>query len=59
MSDAGACLQVEGTDWLPGRFDLRIPIDGTKLTCRIIWRSSDRIGVAFENALHHGQGAAA
>lgn len=48
MSEGGACLQVDGTDWLPEKFDLTIPIDGLKRACRLCWKSADRVGVAFQ-----------
>ena len=47
MSDGGACLQVEDAGWLPKQFDLTIPIDGIKRVCRVAWRSSNRLGVAY------------
>lgn len=57
FSEAGACLEVEGTSWLPAKFDLRIPIDGVTLHCRSIWRSEKRIGVTFEDETRHGRAA--
>ena len=48
MSEGGACLQVEDAGWLPAAFDLTVPIDGLKRTCRVAWRSADRLGVAYQ-----------
>jgi hypothetical protein len=48
MSEGGACLQVEDAGWLPQQFDLTVPIDGLKRACRVAWRSSDKLGVAYQ-----------
>jgi hypothetical protein len=47
LSDDGACLVVASPVGLPDIFELLIPIDNFKRNCRVIWKSSDKIGVTF------------
>jgi hypothetical protein len=47
LSDTGACLQVESQIGIPDSFELFITDDKSARTCRIVWRSGNRIGVAF------------
>jgi hypothetical protein len=47
LTDEGACLVVGSPVGLPKSFELLIPFDRFKRTCRVIWKSSDRIGVTF------------
>jgi hypothetical protein len=47
MSEGGACIQIDSPDWLPEKFDLSIPIDGWKRACRLRWKTTDRVGVAY------------
>jgi diguanylate cyclase (GGDEF)-like protein len=47
LSDTGARLQVESTRDLPDLFELTIGGRREQKTCKITWRSDDRIGVAF------------
>ena len=45
LSDTGACLQISTTTGMPASFDLIV--DGARHTCRIVWRTETRLGVAF------------
>jgi hypothetical protein len=45
LSGAGACLEVSTTYGMPGNFGLMI--DGARYSCRIVWRTETRLGVAF------------
>jgi len=46
ISEGGACLQMDNHYGIPDAFD--IVIDGVHHPCRVAWRSSLKIGVAFE-----------
>ncbi|WP_346731235.1 PilZ domain-containing protein [Bradyrhizobium sp. 37] len=49
ISTTGAALQF--SDWverIPSGFTLIIPEDNLKLGCRVVWRTSFRMGVAFD-----------
>jgi hypothetical protein len=47
VSAGGACLELDPTLAIPEQFDL-IPNTGDNAhACRVVWRVSDRIGVAF------------
>jgi hypothetical protein len=48
LSDEGANLEIGSPVGLPETFDLSIPIDGLKRSCRVIWKSTTRIGVKFQ-----------
>ena len=45
LSDTGACLQVSTTTGMPTSFDLIV--EGARHTCKIVWRTETRLGVAF------------
>ena len=45
VSDTGACLQVSTTIGMPASFGLHV--DGVHHSCRIVWRTDTRLGVAF------------
>lgn len=47
LTDEGACLVMGSPVGLPETFELLIPVDNFKRTCRVVWKSSDKIGVAF------------
>jgi hypothetical protein len=47
LSDTGASLQVESQSGIPDTFELFITDDKSRRTCRVVWRSANRIGVAF------------
>jgi hypothetical protein len=44
-SPGGACLEYWGPTKLPDRFELLF--GGTRKRCRVVWRGSRRLGVAF------------
>jgi hypothetical protein len=47
LTEMGACLVVGSSVGLPEVFELLIPIDNVKRSCRVIWKSVDRVGVKF------------
>jgi hypothetical protein len=47
LSETGACLQVESQSGIPDTFELFTTEDRSVRTCRVVWRSANRIGVAF------------
>jgi PilZ domain len=49
ISTTGAALQFsDWTDRVPSVFTLTIPEDNLKLACRVVWRTSFRMGVTFD-----------
>jgi len=48
LSAAGACLMVESPVGIPDAFDLVLDREKTPRHCRVIWRSPNKIGVAFD-----------
>jgi PilZ domain-containing protein len=49
LSETGAALEVSNfVGPLPAAFTLIVPEDRLKLPCRVVWRSSFKIGVAFD-----------
>ena len=48
MSDAGAALDVASPVGIPDRFAMVLPVDGRRLSCRVVWRKEKRIGIAFD-----------
>lgn len=48
LSFSGALLEVEGTAGIPKKFTLLIATDEFRRACRVIWRTEERLGVAFE-----------
>jgi hypothetical protein len=47
ISHGGACLQVSDPQDIPDAFDLVLDAVATKKACRIVWRTRNKIGVAF------------
>ncbi|TYO64598.1 PilZ domain-containing protein [Bradyrhizobium hipponense] len=47
FSDVGAQLDVPSASGIPHEFTLVIPSAQSQLSCRAVWRSERRIGVAF------------
>jgi len=47
FSDLGANLDVPSASGIPHEFTLVIPSAQSQLSCRAVWRSERRIGVAF------------
>lgn len=48
ITDAGACLKLANTSGLPDTFELTFEHGRTRRPCRVIWRTADAFGVAFE-----------
>jgi hypothetical protein len=49
LSEIGAALEVARVVGIPTDFSLVIPSDNVNRECRVVWRKSNRIGVAFDN----------
>lgn len=48
LSETGACLHVASTIGIPDNFELLIEVDKQYRDCRIVWKSENKIGVAFQ-----------
>jgi len=48
LSSRGACLSVASTYRLPDTFDLTFEHGRSRRVCRVIWRTYDKMGVAFD-----------
>jgi hypothetical protein len=48
LSPAGAMLEVAGQIGIPEEFILVIEADHFRQHCRVIWRTTTRLGVAFD-----------
>jgi PilZ domain len=49
ISKTGAALDIsELNGRIPAAFNLIMPEEGLKLSCRVVWRGAFRIGVAFD-----------
>jgi len=48
ITSAGACLKVANTFGVPETFELTFEHGRTRRACRVIWRTNDQLGVAFE-----------
>lgn len=48
ISDAGVCILVSDPAEIPETFDLTTDPSGSNYTCRVAWRSENRIGVSFQ-----------
>lgn len=47
LSPAGACLEVSSQAGIPNDFVLVIAYDRLQQPCRVVWRTENRLGVAF------------
>lgn len=47
LSPAGASLEVASQVGIPEEFVLVIELDHLRTSCRVIWRTATRLGVAF------------
>ncbi len=47
INNGGACLKLANTYGLPETFDLTFEHGRTRRSCRVIWRTDDKLGVAF------------
>ena len=48
LSKVGAALDVPTPVGIPDQFDLVIPSDALRFSCRVLWRQRIRIGVRFD-----------
>ena len=48
LSKVGAALDVPTPVGIPDQFDLVIPSDTLRFSCRVLWRQRIRIGVRFD-----------
>jgi hypothetical protein len=46
-SKSGACLDVASPIGIPENFDLVYDVDHARMSCRVVWRKANRIGVQF------------
>ena len=54
INSSGACLKMANTCGVPLTFELTFEHGRTRRSCRVIWRTSDRVGVRFEEAAAEG-----
>jgi methyl-accepting chemotaxis protein len=50
ITGGGACLKLASTFGVPETFDLTFEHGRTRRSCRVVWRTTDKLGVAFEAA---------
>ena len=50
ITGAGACLKLASTFGVPDTFDLTFEHGRTRRWCRVVWRTDDKLGVAFTPA---------
>ncbi|MFZ3335944.1 MAG: PilZ domain-containing protein [Xanthobacteraceae bacterium] len=50
ITSGGACLKLANTSGVPDYFELTFEIGRSRRPCRVIWRTADELGVAFEEA---------
>jgi len=50
INSGGACLKVANTYGVPQTFDLTFEHGRTRRNCRVVWRTNDKLGVAFTEA---------
>lgn len=48
LSFSRALLEIEDPAGIPKKFTLLIAADEFRRACRVIWRTEERLGVAFE-----------
>jgi len=48
ITSDGACLKLANTSGVPETFDLTFEHGRTRRSCRVIWRTNDKLGVKFE-----------
>jgi hypothetical protein len=48
LSAGGACLEVASQLGIPDDFVLVIEVDHLRQPCHVMWRSTTRLGVAFQ-----------
>ena len=50
LTGGGACLKLANTFGVPDSFELTFEHGRTRRPCRVVWRTNDKLGVAFETA---------
>ena len=50
LNSGGACLKLANTFGVPETFELTFEHGRTRRSCRVVWRTDDRLGVKFEAA---------
>jgi len=50
ITSVGACLKVARTFGVPETFDLTFEHGRTRRRCRVVWRTNNKLGVAFASA---------
>jgi hypothetical protein len=50
ITSGGACLKLANTYGMPETFELTFEHGRTRRACRVVWRTNDELGVAFEEA---------
>ncbi|HEX4407975.1 MAG TPA: PilZ domain-containing protein [Xanthobacteraceae bacterium] len=58
ITSTGACLKVANTFGLPETFELTFEAGRTRRACRVVWRTTDTVGVAFVGEDTKAQSAA-
>jgi hypothetical protein len=48
ITSGGACLKLANTYGVPEYFELTFELGRTRRPCRVVWRTDDLLGVAFE-----------
>ncbi len=48
ITSGGACLKLANTYGVPEYFELTFELGRTRRPCRVVWRTADLLGVAFE-----------
>ncbi|MFZ0423817.1 MAG: PilZ domain-containing protein [Xanthobacteraceae bacterium] len=49
ITSTGACLRLANTFGVPESFELTFELGRTRRLCRVVWRTDDQLGVAFES----------
>jgi PilZ domain len=50
ITSGGACLKLANTYGVPENFELTFELGRTRRPCRVVWRTNDELGVAFEGS---------
>jgi hypothetical protein len=48
ITSGGACLKLANTYGIPENFELTFECGRTRRACRVAWRTTDKLGVAFQ-----------
>ena len=48
ITSGGACLKLANTYGVPEEFELTFELGRTRRRCRVVWRTNDTLGVAFQ-----------